>query len=238
MNREFRQELLCMLTPMVEYIITQEFMEVRNSLLKMYGANNSCDWIAHYIVERDENIKELSSCKPVVNKWTEDILKLTSPSGSVLGVGSAIGFSSLYLSLNNIMDFNQEMLNLENVMIFCSVPIGDNYFDVVWHAGLVKDFTESEAQFIINENCIIAKIYKEKNNLWRAGIKNIKATQKKYSINIRLKLIREYTIDLKSALSFLPVNCCNASVLKSIYRNLPTEDDCGQENLIVTIGEK
>lgn len=276
MNRKFRLVLLRILNPLIERIITQELREVRNLPLKRYGANNSCDWAAHYIKGRDENIKNLSSPKPVVNKWTEEILKLTNPGESVLEVGSAIGFSSLYLALNNrnvaAMDFSQEMLNaflysarklnLENVRTFCAdikdkIPIGDNSFDVVWHAGLVEHFTESEVQFIINENCRIAKrlvvsmvpnanslayrlgkIYQEKNNLWLAGIENPKATQKEYFIKAGLKSIGEYTIDLESALCFLPVNCCHASALKSIYRNLPTEDDCGQGYLLVTIGEK
>ena len=191
-------------------------------------------------------------------------------------IGCATGFSSLYLGLNGRkiggLDFSQEMLNIfsaqakqlgiQDVMTFCAnvknrLPIEDNSWDVVFHAGLVEHFTEDEVQFIINENRRIAKrlvvsmvpnansvayrlgkIYKEKNGQWFAGIENPKTTQANYFITAGLKNIKEYSIDLESALWFLPETHCFSSVLRTIYRNLPTDDNCNQGYLLVTIGEK
>ncbi len=38
------------------------------------------------------------------------------------------------------------------------LPISDNSFDIVWHAGVIEHFSDAEAQLIINENAL-ADIY-------------------------------------------------------------------------------
>lgn len=256
--------------------ITGELKKIRNAKNIPYKCNNKDEWLACYRSESNKNLEILSTGSSNITEWTKEIFKLTFPSESVLEIGCATGFSSLYLGLNGRkiggLDFSQEMLNIfsaqakqlgiQDVMTFCAnvknrLPIEDNSWDVVFHAGLVEHFTEDEVQFIINENRRIAKrlvvsmvpnansvayrlgkIYKEKNGQWFAGIENPKITQANYFITAGLKNIKEYSIDLESALWFLPETHCFSSVLRTIYRNLPTDDNCNQGYLLVTIGEK
>lgn len=136
------------------------------------------------------------------------------------------------------------------------LPISDNSFDIVWHAGVIEHFSDAEAQLIINENARIArkmvismapnansvayrigKEIAERNGTWGAGEENPKYTQKDLFIKAGLHNINEYSIDMDFALAFLPASELK-NALADIYHNLPTCDNINQGHLLVTTGEK
>ena len=209
-----------------------------------------------------------------MNEWTSEIERLTQSGESVIEIGCALGASSLYLAkrgrIVSGLDFSQHLCDLFqetahqldlNVSAICAdvtkrLPVTDNSYDVVWHAGLIEHFSDENVQFITDE-CArickkkvismcpnagslayrIGKEYHERNGTWQAGEENPKYTLKDVFFKTGLKNIQEYSIDMPSALYFLP-NSSLKRALEDIYRNLPTEDDCHQGYLLVTIGEK
>lgn len=209
-----------------------------------------------------------------LNEWTSEIERLTAPGDTVLEIGCALGATSLYLAKRGRivtgLDYSQKMcdsfisnaaslgLSVNSVCadITKTLPIPDNAFDIVWHAGVIEHFSDDEAQFIIRENarvarkCVISmapnaasiayrigKEYAERTGGWRAGEEHPKYTQKDLFINAGLHNIREYSIDMNFALAFLPPGQLR-DVLGDIYHNLPTSDDIHQGYLLVTIGYK
>jgi len=142
------------------------------------------------------------------------------------------------------------------------LPIEDNVFDVVYHTGVIEHFSDDEVQFIIHENARITRVgglvvcmvpnaaslayrigkeYMEKTGCWPYGEENAKYTLKDVFCRAGLQNIREYTIDLDSALfylGYLPQQSYFKRILREIYHNLPTNDNCGQGYLLVTVGEK
>ncbi len=209
-----------------------------------------------------------------LNEWTLEIEKISKPGDKIIEIGCALGASSLYLAKRNRivtgLDYSKKMcktfaniandLNLK-VNTVCAditkkLPLPDNFFNIVWHAGVLEHFSNQDAQFIINENARISnnlvismvpnaasiayrigKEIAERTNSWNAGEENPKYTQKDLFIYAGLTNIKEYTIDLPFALAFLPASDLKKS-LSDIYMNLPTQDNIHQGYLLVTIGEK
>lgn len=136
------------------------------------------------------------------------------------------------------------------------LPFENDTFDTVWSAGLLEHFTDDEiikftsefkriskkrvVSFVPNAASIayrIGKIIAEQNGTWKAGLEIPRYTLKDLYMKAGLVDIDEYTIDIQSALDFLPPDPFK-NVLSEILSNLPTEDDCHQGYLLVTIGYK
>ncbi len=238
-----------------------------------YKRLDSEDWAAAH----DDQCAQLQSQirnDAFLNEWTTEIERLTMPGETVLEIGCALGATSLYLGRRGRvvtgLDYAQRMcdtfitnaaaLGIRADAICADItrplPIADNAYDVVWHAGVIEHFTNDEAQFIIRENarvarrCVISmapnaaslayrigKEYAERTGGWLAGEEHPKYTQQDLFINAGLRNIREYSIDMNFALAFLPPGKLR-DTLTTIYQNLPTSDDIHQGYLLVTIGEK
>lgn len=251
-----------------------EFLQDINALpRRSYKRLDSDGWTHAHDAESAKILQQIKNDE-FLNEWTCEIERLTQPGQRVLEIGCALGATSLYLAKRgrNVagLDYSQEMCDafVENaknlglaVMSICAditrpLPIRDGAFDVVWHAGVIEHFSDSEAQFIINENARISrgivismapnanslayrigKEFAERNNAWLAGEENPKYTQQDMFIRAGLKNIREYSIDLNFALAFLPPGALK-DALAAIYHNLPTQDNIHQGYLLITIGEK
>lgn len=209
-----------------------------------------------------------------LNEWTMEMMRLSQPGDTLLEIGCATGATSLYLAkrgrIVSGLDYSQvmctkfqknaEKLGLDIGAICADItkklPISDNSFDIVWHAGVIEHFSDAEAQLIINENARIArkmvismapnansvayrigKEIAERNGTWGAGEENPKYTQKDLFIKAGLHNINEYSIDMDFALAFLPASELK-NALADIYHNLPTCDNINQGYLLVTTGEK
>ena len=219
-------------------------------------------------------IKEKIKTDAFISEWTSEMERLTHVGESVIEIGMALGTTSLYLAKRGRictgLDYSMEMCDIFvqtagelelSVKAVCTditkpLPIDDNAFDVVFHAGVIEHFSDDEVRFIINENARIAKgrvicmapnatslayrigkEYHERNGTWTVGEENPKHSLGAVFANAGLKNIREYSIDLDTALFWLPKGALK-STLTDIYKNLPTTDNCGQGYLLVTIGEK
>lgn len=239
----------------------------------IYNRLDSADWTAAHDIIETGIIDQIRS-NAFLNEWTAEMERLTTPGDSLLEIGCALGATSLYLGRRgrNVtgLDYSKRMCDsfltaateLEiNVQAICAdilrpLPVPDNAFDVVWHAGVIEHFSNDEAQFIITENarvarkCVISmapnaasiayrigKEYAERTGGWLAGEEHPKYTQIDMFANAGLTNIREYTIDTEFALRFLPDGALR-DVLAVIYRSLPTADDIHQGYLLVTIGDK
>jgi 2-polyprenyl-3-methyl-5-hydroxy-6-metoxy-1,4-benzoquinol methylase len=247
---------------------------IKANTRKDFTRLSSNEWSRAYLKEREENIDVIKNDRKI-NEWTYEIERLTkNTSGKVIEIGCALGLSSLYLAKRGRkvtgLDYSSEMcglfldsaeklgLHVESICadITKPLPIADNEYDVVWHAGVIEHFSGEEIQFIINENARIAKgrvismcpnanslAYRigkeiaERNGTWKAGEENPKYTLKDVFLSAGLKNISEYTIDLDFALAFLPHSVLK-DFLSQMYINLPTDDDCRQGYLLVTIGDK
>jgi SAM-dependent methyltransferase len=255
-------------------IITKFLSSIKSIPKKDFAKLTDNEWACAYDKEREQIIDIIKNNKKV-NAWTYEIERLTeNTTGKVIEVGCALGLSSLYLAKRGRkitgIDFSSEMcklfldsaeklgLHVESICadITSPLPIADNEYDIVWHAGVIEHFSDDEVQFIINENARIAKecvicmcpnanslAYRigkeiaERKGTWKAGRENPKYTLKDVFYLAGLKNICEYSIDLDFALTFLPSSELRDS-LSQIYKNLPTDDDCQQGYLLVTIGNK
>lgn len=136
------------------------------------------------------------------------------------------------------------------------LPIKDNNYDVVWSAGLLEHFSEKDLPKFVGEFARISKnkvvvmvpnalsvayrlgkAHLIKNKLWTYGTENPQISLKKMFLQLGLKNVREYSIDLNSALHFLPKSLTK-SALKRLYKILEKTNSCRQGYLLVTVGEK
>jgi len=251
-----------------------EFLDnIKNTAQQNYTRLSSDDWAAAHDAQCAE-IKQQIAHDEYLNEWTCEIERLTRPGQHVIEIGCALGATSLYLAKRGRvitgLDYSKKMCDLFqenarelglNVKSICAditkkLPIADNTYDVVWHAGVIEHFSDDEVKFIISENARITrgtvismvpnanslayrigKEFAEKNGCWHAGEENPKYTQKDLFIAAGLHNIREYSIDMNFALGFLPPSLLK-DTLSEIYKHLPTNDDIHQGYLLITIGEK
>lgn len=107
--------------------------------------------------------------------WAEPILRRTSPSQSVLELGSGTGQLSGVLARNGrrvtLSDFSAEALdfgkrlfdyakleaNFVHVDVLKPFPFKDGSFDCVWSSGLLEHFTNDELTSIMKESARISK---------------------------------------------------------------------------------
>ncbi len=251
-----------------------EFLDnIKNTMRQNYMRLNSDDWAIAHNTQCAE-IKQQITSDAYLNEWTCEIERLTRPGQHVIEIGCALGATSLYLAKRGRiitgLDYSRKMCKMfqENaselglkVKSICAditkkLPIVDNTYDVVWHAGVIEHFSDDEVKFIISENARVSrgtvismapnanslayrigKEFAEKNGCWHAGEENPKYTQKDLFITAGLHNVHEYSIDMNFALAFLPPSLLK-DALTEIYNHLPTNDDIHQGYLLVTIGEK
>jgi 2-polyprenyl-3-methyl-5-hydroxy-6-metoxy-1,4-benzoquinol methylase len=253
--------------------IADFLQSIKKAHRKEYKRLNNSDW-AKACADEAADIEQKLRSGAFINEWTKEIERLTKAGESVCETGMANGASSLYLAKRGRIctgvDFSQSMCDIfinigkkigVSVKAICAditkkLPIADNSFDVVFHAGVIEHFSDDEVQFIINENaritknrviCMapnaaslayrIGKEWAEKNGAWQAGEENPKHSLANVFERSGLKNIHEYSIDLQFALNFLP-NSPLRETLSQIYHNLPTDDNCFQGYLLVTTGDK
>ena len=101
-------------------------------------------------------------------------------------------------------------------------PFADRSFDCVWSSGLLEHFTDEQLRFILKESarvsrkCVISlvpnarsmfyragKWYQESHGLWRWGKEDPKHTLKPFFADGGLVDVREFAIDVKTAIEFL-----------------------------------
>lgn len=138
-------------------------------------------------------------------------------------------------------------------------PFENAAFDCVWSSGLLEHFTDEQLSFIMKESarvsrkCVVSlvpnarsifyragKAYLEAHSLWRWGKEDPKRTLKGLFIQAGLVDVREFAIDVKTALDFV---CAIRSprlrrALLLLSRLLPERswNALGQGYLLVTIG--
>ena len=135
------------------------------------------------------------------------------------------------------------------------LPFADDAFDVVFQAGLLEHFERAErvrllrlwqrvgrtmVSLIPNANSIAyhaGKFLQEQAGDWEYGMELPQATMKDEFIEAGYQQIREYTIGLKDAFSFLPEQHYLRIALERWFTDHP-EPDYGQGYLLCTIGEK
>ncbi|MDE6571502.1 MAG: class I SAM-dependent methyltransferase [Alphaproteobacteria bacterium] len=271
MKNPFRRHKHC--APAGTDQIARFLHDIKSAAPQSYDRLTSDAWAAAHD-DQCAQIQTQIRSDAFLNEWTAEMERLTMPGETVLEIGCALGATSLYLARRGRhvtgLDYAQRMCDTFvanaaalglNVSSICAditrpLPITDNTFDVVWHAGVIEHFSPAESQFIIRENarvarrCVISmapnaasiayrigKEYAERTGAWRAGTEYPKYTQQDLFINAGLGDIREYSIDMDFALAFLPPGQLR-DTLATIYHNLPTDDDIHQGYLLVTIGYK
>lgn len=102
-------------------------------------------------------------------------------------------------------------------------PFENGAFDCVWSSGLLEHFTDEQLTFILKESarvsrqCVVSlvpnarsifyragKWYQEAHGLWPWGKEDPKHTLKPFFAEAGLVDVREFAIDVKTALAFLP----------------------------------
>jgi ubiquinone/menaquinone biosynthesis C-methylase UbiE len=118
---------------------------------------------------------------------------------------------------------NKETLNIIQASIF-NIPFKDNYFDVVWNAGVLEHFLEYEQIHALEEMkrvcknrgliitmvpCSkaifyrIGKFYQEKTRKWKWGYeKPIKTLNRLYKKSL-IRLEREFSVGFEEQLQFI-----------------------------------
>ena len=140
-------------------------------------------------------------------------------------------------------------------------PFEDDRFDCTWSSGLLEHFTDEQLAFILKESarvsrqCVVSLVpnarslfyrvgkgYQEAHGLWRWGKEDPKRTLKPFFAQAGLADVREFAIDVKTAIDFA---CAIRSPwlrrsLLLLYRLLPEKawNALGQGYLLVTIGTK
>lgn len=161
------------------------------------------------------------------------------------------------------MVFEQAQLAGEFVQadVCRAFPFADRSFDCVWSSGLLEHFTDEQLSFIMGESarvsrrCVVSlvpnarsvfyrvgKAYQEAHGLWRWGREDPKRTLKPFFVRAGLADVREFAIDVKTALDFA---CAIRSPwlrrpLLLLSRLLPEAgwNTLRQGYLLVTVGRK
>ncbi|MGB4620837.1 MAG: class I SAM-dependent methyltransferase [Kiritimatiellia bacterium] len=142
-----------------------------------------------------------------------------------------------------------------------TLPFADDAFDCTWSSGLLEHFTDEQLLFILKESarvsrrCVVSlvpnarsifyrlgKWYQEQHGLWAWGKEDPKRTMKSFFEAAGLVDVREFTIDVKTAIAF--VHPIRAKMLRKslllLSRLLPEAGwrFLNQGYLLVTIGQK
>ena len=140
-----------------------------------------------------------------------------------------------------------------------TLPFADA--DCTWSSGLLEHFTDEQLLFILKESarvsrrCVVSlvpnarsifyrlgKWYQEQHGLWACGKEDPKRTMKSFFEAAGLVDVREFTIDVKTAIAF--VHPIRAKMLRKslllLSRLLPEAGwrFLNQGYLLVTIGQK
>ncbi len=211
---------------------------------KTFARLDETAWAKVHCEQRSE-IEDMIRSDKLVNAWTYELERLTHPGERILEIGCALGVSTLYLAKRGRictgLDYSNDMccafldtaknlgLRVESICadITSPLPIEDNAFDTVFHAGVIEHFSDSEIQFIIHENCRvtrhrviamypnahclayrIGKEIAERGVGWNAGEEKPIHSMGAIFSRSGLKNIREYSIDLDFGLAFLPPIMC------------------------------
>ena len=230
-------------------------------------------WGEHYNISQVNNLVE-SVLKSELSSQSEEMLKLTKPGEKILEVGSGSGATTLTLAMKGrectALDYSQACLDLTfeaSKKLGCSIdvvltdaekglPFEDNYFDVVFQAGLLEHFQQDErirllklwgrvgkrmVSIIPNASSLAYRIGKarmEKKGTWAYGLE-----LPQYSLigefhDAGFKVTKEYTIGAEHALAFLPKWHYVRIAIEMWLKKNPCEDNCHQGYLLVTVGEK
>ncbi|MCM1264173.1 MAG: class I SAM-dependent methyltransferase, partial [Butyrivibrio sp.] len=82
------------------------------------------------------------------------------------------------------------------------------------------------------------KAMMEQNGTWEYGLELPQYTLQSEFEHAGFHVIREYTIGAEHALEFLPQKFWLRKAMEQWLKENPTEDDCRQGYLLVTLGEK
>ena len=140
-------------------------------------------------------------------------------------------------------------------------PFADGAFDCTWSSGLLEHFTDEQLAFILKESarvsrkCVVSlvpnagsvfyrvgKWYQESHGLWAWGKEDPKRTLRPFFEAAGLADVREFAIDVKTAIAFVhPIR--SAALRRSLLllsRLLPEAGwrALNQGYLLVTIGQK
>ncbi len=141
------------------------------------------------------------------------------------------------------------------------LPFAAGEFDCVWSSGLLEHFTDEQLGHILKESarvsrkCVVSlvpnagslfyragKWYQETHGLWPWGQEDPKRTLKPFFRAAGLNDVREYAIDVKTALAFAHTIRAAAfrRTLTMLWRLLPEAGwrALGQGYLLVTVGRR
>jgi len=234
---------------------------------------DSKQWAEHYNPAILEGLVERVSRREM--SWqTQEMVKHTSPGQRVLEIGSGSGATSLHLARNGCLctalDFAQPCLDLvvqASVRLGCNIetvfadatknlPFEDNFFDVVFQAGLLEHFEKEERVALLRKwgrvgnrmvsiipnaaslSYRIGKALMERKGTWAYGLELPQYTLYGEFAEAGIRVTQEYTIGEKHALRFLPLWHPIRVVLRLWLASNPCSDNCGQGYLLVTVGEK
>lgn len=160
----------------------------------------------------------------------------------------------------NLVNKLSQFLDVKiNTMIFDvtkKLPFTENEFDTIFQCGLLEHF-EKEEQISLLKNWSkyskrmismvpngaslpyrVGKKIMEDNNMWEYGLELPQFSLKQEFIVAGYKDIREYSIGVKHAFTFLPAEHDLRKSLERLQKEGYNLDDFGQGYLLVTIGEK
>lgn len=139
------------------------------------------------------------------------------------------------------------------------LPFADGVFDCVWSSGLLEHFTVQERQIMLREQgritrssvialvpnaaCLayrVGKTYQEEHGIWPYGLETPVLSLRDDFEAAGLRVVAEYSVGAKHALSFLPTDHLLRKAL-TVWMEGKSEkelQDYGQGYLLVTIGRK
>ncbi len=233
---------------------------------------NADEWASLYNIEqKDSLINSIKNKNYYVQ--TDELLKIAPAGSKTLEIGSGTGQTSLCLAQKGcnvtLLDYSSECLELSkaaakelnlDINTVCAdatkeLPFEENYFDIIFHAGLLEHFTKEERinmltlwrkyckrmiSLVPNASCLAYRVGKnimEQTGNWPYGVENPLYTQIDEFEAAGYKVEKEYTIGIKHALNFLDNKSPLHKVLADSINNKEILDDFHQGYLLVTVGK-
>jgi ubiquinone/menaquinone biosynthesis C-methylase UbiE len=201
--------------------------------------------------EGSENIYQIL-CKETVGMKTRLLLEAGSGTGRIscklkeIGKGDVVllDVSKTAIQIAEKVFEERDQTGFFILGSIFKIPVKDNAFDLVWNAGVLEHFAESERSSALEEMARVCKYngliitlnpfsravfyrigkwFAEKTNRWIYGYEKPIKSMKKYVGNCIF--ITEYSVDFDATidfLSYIPVLNHFTFILKRIFKKLPT----------------